>query len=39
MRVTISSIGLTSESKEVDERVVYMEDLEKRKEVYGICGE
>ena len=39
MHVTISSIGLTSESKEVDERVVYMEDLEKRKEVYGICGE
>ena len=26
-------------SKEVDEKVVYMKDLEKRKEVYGICGE
>ena len=23
-------------SKEADERVIYMEDLEKRKEVYGI---
>src|SRR5437764_8165147 len=27
------------ESDEVDEKVVYMKDLEKRKEVYGICGE
>ncbi|GBB99653.1 hypothetical protein RclHR1_00360002 [Rhizophagus clarus] len=33
--VTIS----TSESGDVDERVVYIEDLEKRKQVYGICGE
>ncbi|GBB97402.1 hypothetical protein RclHR1_02990003 [Rhizophagus clarus] len=32
--VTIS----TSESGDVDERVVYMEDLEKRKQVFGICG-
>ncbi|GES76386.1 kinase-like domain-containing protein [Rhizophagus clarus] len=31
--VTISKTG------EADERVVYMEDLEKRKQVYGICGE
>ena len=23
----------------MDDRVIYMEDLEKRKEVYGICGE
>ena len=22
-----------------DERIIYMEDIEKRKEVYGICGE
>ncbi|GES88187.1 kinase-like domain-containing protein [Rhizophagus clarus] len=29
----------TTESEDVDERVVYMEDLEKRKQVYGICGE
>ncbi|GBB98424.1 hypothetical protein RclHR1_03220017 [Rhizophagus clarus] len=33
--VTVS----TSESEDVDEREVYMEDLEKRKQVYGICGE
>jgi hypothetical protein len=25
--------------KKIDDRVIYMEDLEKRKEVYGICGE
>jgi hypothetical protein len=25
--------------EEIDERVIYMEDLEKRKEAYGICGE
>ncbi|RIA81096.1 kinase-like domain-containing protein [Glomus cerebriforme] len=31
----ISSIDSTTE----DERIVYIEDLEKRKEVYGICGE
>ncbi|GBB97406.1 hypothetical protein RclHR1_02990007 [Rhizophagus clarus] len=35
LHVTIS----TSESEDVDESVVYMEDLEKRKQVYGICGE
>ncbi|GBB99966.1 hypothetical protein RclHR1_00370007 [Rhizophagus clarus] len=29
----------TSESEDVDEKVVYMEDLEKRKQAYGICGE
>ncbi|RGB28595.1 kinase-like domain-containing protein [Rhizophagus diaphanus] len=33
--VTIS----TTESEVVDERIVYMDDLEKRKQVYGICGE
>ncbi|GES88157.1 kinase-like domain-containing protein [Rhizophagus clarus] len=33
--VTIS----TSESEDVDEWFVYMEDLEKRKQAYGICGE
>jgi len=37
--VTISPIDSTIESEEVDEKVVYMKDLEKRKEVYGICGE
>ncbi|GBC01626.1 hypothetical protein RclHR1_04270004 [Rhizophagus clarus] len=33
--VTTSNIEL----EDTDERVVYMEDLEKRKQVYGICGE
>ena len=34
------TIGSTTESAEgTDEKVVYMEDLEKRKQVYGICGE
>ncbi|CAB4399839.1 unnamed protein product [Rhizophagus irregularis] len=38
--VTISTIGSTTESaEEIDDKVVYMEDLEKRKQVYGICGE
>ena len=32
-RVTITSIA------HADETVVYMKDLEKRKEAYGICGE
>ena len=39
MCATISSINSTIESDEVDEKVVYIKDLEKRKEVYGICGE
>ncbi|RIA83850.1 DDE superfamily endonuclease-domain-containing protein [Glomus cerebriforme] len=34
--VTISSIYST---KELNERVVYMDDLEKRKRIYGICVE
>ncbi|GES88176.1 kinase-like domain-containing protein [Rhizophagus clarus] len=29
----------TSESEDVDERVVYIDDLENRKQAYGICGE
>ncbi|POG74657.1 kinase-like domain-containing protein [Rhizophagus irregularis DAOM 181602=DAOM 197198] len=38
--VTISAISSSTEStKEVDNKIVYMEDLEKRKQVYGICGE
>ncbi|GBC52556.1 kinase-like domain-containing protein [Rhizophagus irregularis DAOM 181602=DAOM 197198] len=36
LHVTISTIGSTTESAE---EIVYMEDLEKRKQVYGICGE
>jgi hypothetical protein len=31
------STRLTTE--EADKRIVYMEDLEKRKQAYGICGE
>src|SRR5690242_16196230 len=30
---------ISSNVKVEHERIVYMEDLEKRKEVYGICGE
>ncbi|RGB31537.1 kinase-like domain-containing protein [Rhizophagus diaphanus] len=37
--VTISTIDSTTESEDADERIVYMEDLEKRKQAYGICGE
>ncbi|PKY59171.1 hypothetical protein RhiirA4_481696, partial [Rhizophagus irregularis] len=38
--VTISAISSTTESaKEADNKIVYMEDLEKRKQVYGICRE
>ncbi|CAB4414700.1 unnamed protein product [Rhizophagus irregularis] len=37
--VTISTIGSTTESEDADESIVSMEDLEKRKQVYGICGE
>ncbi|UZO10543.1 uncharacterized protein OCT59_002124 [Rhizophagus irregularis] len=39
LHVTISTINSTTESDDADERVVYLEDLEKRKQVYGICGE
>ena len=39
MHVTISTIDSTTESEDADERVVYLEDLEKRKQAYGICGE
>ncbi|CAB5376972.1 unnamed protein product [Rhizophagus irregularis] len=37
--VTIPTINSTIESENVDERVVYIGDLEKRKQAYGICGE
>jgi hypothetical protein len=40
LHVTISTNDSTTESAgEADERIVYMEDLEKRKQAYGICGE
>ncbi|RGB40175.1 hypothetical protein C1646_811546, partial [Rhizophagus diaphanus] len=37
--VTIPTIDSIIESENVDERVVYIGDLEKRKQAYGICGE
>ncbi|RGB25339.1 kinase-like domain-containing protein [Rhizophagus diaphanus] len=38
--ITNSTIDSTTELiEEVDKKVVYMNDLEKRKQVYGICGE
>ncbi|POG58236.1 kinase-like domain-containing protein [Rhizophagus irregularis DAOM 181602=DAOM 197198] len=40
LHVTISTIGSTTESaEEIDDKIVYMEDLKKRKQAYGICGE
>ncbi|RIA81398.1 kinase-like domain-containing protein [Glomus cerebriforme] len=36
--VTISTSTISS-NNEIDERVIYIEDLEKRRQVYGICGE
>ncbi|GET02178.1 kinase-like domain-containing protein [Rhizophagus clarus] len=35
VHATISII----DSRDADERIVYIKDLEKRKQVYGICGE
>ena len=37
--VIMSSINLATKPEESNEKIVYMEDLEKRKEAYGICGE
>ncbi|GBC21894.2 kinase-like domain-containing protein [Rhizophagus irregularis DAOM 181602=DAOM 197198] len=39
LHVTISTIDSTIKPENVDESVVYIEDLEKRKQAYGICGE
>ncbi|GBB91323.1 hypothetical protein RclHR1_18540002 [Rhizophagus clarus] len=36
--VTISTIDSITESEDADKKI-YMKDLEKRKQVYGICGE
>ncbi|GET02192.1 kinase-like domain-containing protein [Rhizophagus clarus] len=36
--ITFSSIDSIFE-QEIDERIVYIEDLKKRKQAYGICGE
>ncbi|UZO20071.1 uncharacterized protein OCT59_011332 [Rhizophagus irregularis] len=37
--VTISSIDSVIKSEEIDDKIIYMDEIEKRKEVYGICGE
>ncbi|CAB4444193.1 unnamed protein product [Rhizophagus irregularis] len=37
--ITIPTIDSTIESEYVNEEVVYIGDLEKRKQAYGICGE
>ncbi|PKK59163.1 hypothetical protein RhiirC2_795228, partial [Rhizophagus irregularis] len=38
--ITNSTIDSTTELiEEANYKVVYMNDLEKRKQVYGICGE
>ncbi|CAB4474710.1 unnamed protein product [Rhizophagus irregularis] len=33
--VTISSIDSATKSEEIDDRIIYMDEIEKRKEVYG----
>ena len=35
----MSSIDSATKPEESDQQIVYIEDLEKRKEAYGICGE
>ena len=35
----MSSINSATKPEESNQKIVYMEDLEKRKEAYGICGE
>ncbi|GBC25977.2 kinase-like domain-containing protein [Rhizophagus irregularis DAOM 181602=DAOM 197198] len=37
--VTVSSIDSASKSEEIDDKIIYIDEIEKRKEVYGICGE
>ncbi|CAB4413960.1 unnamed protein product [Rhizophagus irregularis] len=39
LHVTISSIDSGIKSEEIDDKIIYMDEIEKRKEVYGICGE
>ena len=36
---TISSPDSTNKSEELDDSVVYMEEVKKRKKAYGVCGE
>ncbi|POG82377.1 kinase-like domain-containing protein [Rhizophagus irregularis DAOM 181602=DAOM 197198] len=37
--VTVSSINSATKSEDIDDSVIYMDDIEKRKKVYSICGE
>ncbi|PKY33815.1 hypothetical protein RhiirB3_453043, partial [Rhizophagus irregularis] len=37
--VAISTIDSATKSEEIDDNVIYMDEIEKRKEAYGICGE
>src|SRR4051795_13399897 len=37
--VTMSSIDSATKPEDSGQNIVYMDDLEKRKEAYGICGE
>ncbi|CAB4492788.1 unnamed protein product [Rhizophagus irregularis] len=37
--VNVTSTNFATKSEEINDSVIYMDDLEKRKEVYGICGE
>ena len=37
--VTMSSIDSATKPEESHLQIIYMEDLGKRKEAYGICGE
>ncbi|PKY40577.1 hypothetical protein RhiirA4_453979 [Rhizophagus irregularis] len=39
VHVKISSVDSTTLSEEIDDKIIYMEDLEKRKKVYGISEE
>ncbi|GBC25955.2 kinase-like domain-containing protein [Rhizophagus irregularis DAOM 181602=DAOM 197198] len=39
VHVTISTIDSATKSEEIDDKVIYMDEIEKRKEAYGICGE
>ncbi|UZO01770.1 uncharacterized protein OCT59_020281 [Rhizophagus irregularis] len=36
---TVSSIDSTTKSDDIDDRIIYMDEIEKRKEIFGICGE
>src|ERR1041385_1343864 len=37
--VAMSSIDSATKPEELFQQIIYMEELEKRKEAYGVCGE